>query len=261
MTVRSADEYDPEGDMAEREDTVGETAAGSAPGAAADGWNPVERVIMKRRSVRRYKDRQVPENLVMRMLEAGRFAPSAGNCQPWKFIVVRDREMIEEMERDIVRLCKLFRFLLDWRTSPLGRLSWLMSQVMIRLMPNKLHPIPFGATMLIAEGKLGVFHGAPTVLLLLKDRRGVSNPDVDLGACGQNMVLAAHSYGLGTCWVGFVVLLTYGIKWRKRLGIKFPYELCEGISVGYPVGNPDGLIPRETQEVEWFEDGVKRVVF
>lgn len=225
-------------------------------------WNPVERVILERRSVRRYKEKQVPGNLVRRVLEAGRFAPSAGNCQPWKFIVVRDKRMIDEMERDIVRWCKLFKFMLDWRTSPLGRrIPWLYSQLLIRLMPNKLHPIPFGAICLIAEGKLGAFHGAPTVILLLKDKRGVGHPDVDVGCCGQNMVLAAHSMGLGTCWVGFVEMLKFGPKWKRRLGVSFPYEISEGISLGYPVGKPDGMIARETQEIDWFEGGEKSVVF
>src|SRR5450759_2904162 len=105
--------------------------AGETENAAGADWNPVERVILERRSVRKYKDRQVPENVVRRILEAGRFAPSAGNAQPWKFIVIRDRAMLDEMERDVVRLCKVFKFFLDWRTSPLGRsVTWLMAQVL-----------------------------------------------------------------------------------------------------------------------------------
>lgn len=236
-----------------------ESRNGEERATRVETWNPVEKVILERRSVRSYTDEQVPEHLVRRVLEAGRFAPSAGNCQPWKFVVVRDREMIEEMERDVRRACRLFRFLLDWRTSPLGRVAWLMSQVMIRLMPNKLHPIPFGATFLIAEGRLTTFHGAPTVIFLLKDRRGVGRPDVDIGCCGQNMVLAAHSLGLGTCWVGFVELLKTP-KWKRRLGIEYPYEMCEGISLGYPWGNPDGMIARELQDIDWIEGGRKRTV-
>ncbi|HEY5502918.1 MAG TPA: nitroreductase [Candidatus Anoxymicrobiaceae bacterium] len=235
--------------------------AGETENAAGADWNPVERVILERRSVRKYKDRQVPENVVRRILEAGRFAPSAGNAQPWKFIVIRDRAMLDEMERDVVRLCKVFKFFLDWRTSPLGRsVTWLMAQVFIRIKRNQLHPIPFGAITLIAEGKLRAFHGAPTLILLLEDRRGVSRPQVDVGCCGENIVLAAQSMGLGTCWVGFVELLKYGLKWRKRLGIEFPYRICEGICLGYPVGNPQGMIEREVMDVDWYEDGAMRKV-
>ncbi len=241
-----------------------EKAAVDGPGAktsGGDGWNPVERVILERRSVRKYKDRQVPAEVVRRILEAGRFAPSAGNCQPWKFVVVRDREMIDEMERYIVLRCKVLKFLLDWRTSPLGRtLPWLMAQVSIRFRRNQLHPIPFGAICLIADGKLKAFHGAPTLILLLEDVRGVSRPEVDIGCCGQNMVLSAHSMGLGTCWVGFAELLKYGLKWRRKLGARFPYRFCEVICLGYPFAKPDGIIERETMEVDWHEGGTKRTV-
>lgn len=239
---------------------MAENQALEAP--SGEDWNPVERVILSRRSVRKYKDKQVPENLVRRILEAGRFSPSAGNCQPWKFIVIRDKPIIDEMERDVRRLCRVIKFFLDWRNSPIGRwMPWFYSQVAIRLMPNKLHPIPYGAIALIADGKLMTFHGAPTVILLLKDRRGVGHPEVDVGCCGQNMVLAAHSMSLGTCWVGFVELLKFGPKWKKRFGVQFPYEICEGIALGYPYGNPDGMIPRETQETEWYENGTRTTVF
>ena len=44
-----------------------------------------------------YKKEQVPEFMVKRILEAGRFAPSAGNCQPWKFVVVREPKIIHDM--------------------------------------------------------------------------------------------------------------------------------------------------------------------
>jgi nitroreductase len=218
-------------------------------------WNPVERVILERRSVRKYKDKQVPEALVRRILEAGRFAPSAGNSQPWRFMVIRDAKMIEDMDKYVRLRCKVLKFFMDWRTSPLGKLSWLYAQVGIRVMPNNLHPIPFSAISLIADGKLKLLHGAPTVILIFKDKRGAAKPELDCGICGQNMVLTAHSLGLGTCWVGFVELLKYGIKWRRKLGVSFPYDLVEAIVLGYPVGSPDGMIERELQEVEWYENG------
>ena len=69
-------------------------------------WNAVEEAILRRRSIRKYKRAQVPAHLVRRMLEAGRYAPSQGNCQPWKFVVVRDAEMIRGMEEFCVEECK-----------------------------------------------------------------------------------------------------------------------------------------------------------
>lgn len=223
-------------------------------------WNEVEKVILERRSVRNYKKKQVPENLVRRILEAGRYAPSTGNYQPWSFIVIRDKEVLDNIESFISKQCKFLKFLFDWKTSPLGPVSWLLAQIVMRLMPNKMHPTPFGALFMIADGKLKVFHDAPTVIILLKDRRGVGKPDIDIGICGQNIVLAAHSLGLGTCWIGFVELIRQMPNWKKRLGIEYPYEISEAIAVGYPVGHPDGIVPREIHKIGWIEGGTKRFV-
>jgi nitroreductase len=233
------------------------------PAPDVEEWTPVEKTIFERRSVRWYKTEQVPEHLIRRILEAGRFAPSAGNCQPWKFIVIRDKVMLDEMERDVQRTCKLFRFFLNWRRPGLmGKLGWFNSQIFIRILPHELHPIPMGALLLIAEGKLKLFHGAPTVILILKDRRGAGNPDLDCGVCGQNMVLAAHSLGLSTCWVGFVSALMKSyvrFKWLRRLEISYPYQLVEGIAIGYARGNPNKIIERELHEIAWHENGRRTI--
>ena len=54
-------------------------------------------VIQKRRSVRSYKSIPVPEEHITKILDAARMAPTAGNQQPWKFLVVRDRTKIDEL--------------------------------------------------------------------------------------------------------------------------------------------------------------------
>ena len=53
--------------------------------------------ISERKSVRKYHDKAVGEDALSRVLEAGRIAPSAGNRQDWKFVVVRDRETRREL--------------------------------------------------------------------------------------------------------------------------------------------------------------------
>lgn len=224
-------------------------------------FNPVEDVIFARRSVRVYKRKQVPAYLVRRILEAGRYAPSAGNAQPWKFVVVRDEAMIEAMTRDVTDVCKRVMRMADYLEPGAEGKRWRAASLQ-RLVPNMFHPIPFGAMKLIAEGKLGVWHGAPTVIVLLVDARAPGKPLLDAGIAGQNMVLAAHSYGLGTCWVSFVAPLAMMPAWRKRLSIRPPYKLATSIAVGYPQGVPDGHVKRETQAVEWYEPGgVHEVVY
>ena len=228
-------------------------------------WNPVEDVILRRRSIRKYKRAQVPAPLIRRMLEAGRYAPSQGNCQPWKFVVVRDADMIRGMEEFCVGECKKLSSGFDYATYPAGTFKHFVtrakSKLLGRLQPNMLHPVPVVVMTAIAQGRFAVFHRAPTVILLLMDKRGIGSPEIDIGICGTNIVLAAQSFGLGTCWVGFSKLLSKSREWCERLGVEYPYEISEAITVGYPIGDPTRLISRETHEIAWFEDGKKEIVY
>lgn len=56
-------------------------------------------VIMSRRSVRHYKKKAIPEDVIKNILEAGRLAPSANNRQPWKFIVITDEELKMQLSK------------------------------------------------------------------------------------------------------------------------------------------------------------------
>jgi nitroreductase len=59
----------------------------------------VTEAIEKRNSIRKYEDKPVPEEKLLRVLEAARLAPSGSNCQDWKFIVIRDVEIIQDLGR------------------------------------------------------------------------------------------------------------------------------------------------------------------
>jgi nitroreductase len=226
------------------------------PGAP---FNEVETTILARRSVRVFRKKQVPEHLVRRVLEAGRFAPSAGNAQPWRFVVVRDRELLDEMTRFVKARLTLASKYLNYSVPGNKAWRWLTERLM-KARPGELHPTPLTAFRLIAEGKLGVWHGAPTVIFILYDTRSPGSPELDSGIAGQNMVLAAHSMGLGTCWVSFASVAMMSSKYRKLIGLQHPYKLATTVALGFPKGNPDGFIERETQEVLWIdEDGQKTV--
>jgi nitroreductase len=207
------------------------------PGAP---WNLVEDTILTRRSIRKYKGRQVPAHLIRRILEIGRFAPSQGNCQPWSFVVVRDKEMIAQMEQYCVAVCK----------------------AVSQSSPDAVHPVPFSAMKAIATGRFTVFHKAPTVIFILMDKRGVGTPEIDVGVVGTNIVLAAQSLGLGTCWIGFSKLLASNPAICEKLGAVAPFEISEAICVGYPIGNPNQHhVSRQTHEIAWWEGGEKTIVY
>ena len=97
---------------------------------------------MERRSVRRFKKDPVPPDLIRRVLEAARFAPSTGNCQPWKFLVITNPEVIAEMERDATRITKLFMFFIGY-TMNTGIVrdcikKFIAKTFTMRIMPNEL---------------------------------------------------------------------------------------------------------------------------
>lgn len=102
--------------------------------------------IRSRRSIREYREDPVPEDLVSKVLEAGRWAPSASNSQPWNFIVLKD----EEVKRKVADVTTYGDFLAD---APLG--------ICVVIDPKaSTHPVEDGATttysMLLAAHALGL---------------------------------------------------------------------------------------------------------
>ncbi len=57
------------------------------------------KLIKGRRSIRSFQNKKVPEEEIQMILEAGQWAPSASNRQPWKFIVIKNRDVLKELAR------------------------------------------------------------------------------------------------------------------------------------------------------------------
>lgn len=233
--------------------------------ACGDSFNEVEDVILRRRSVRTFREKQVPEYLVQRILECGRFAPSAGNNQSWKFVVLRDPALIEEMTEYTRKWARWLSKAMD-PTYPgaftTRAVAFVTRFLMTRFATSAMHPTGLAGLAQLGSGELGLWHGASTVILLLVDTRGTGDPYLDAGIAGQNMVLSAHSMGLGTCWVSFAMFLERSRKYRDMLGIHYPMRLASSIAIGFPAGQPDGFVARETHETAWIEaGGTRRIVY
>lgn len=220
-----------------------------------EALTPVERSIYERRSNRLFKDTKVPRDVIERILEAGRFAPSAGNCQPYKFVVVQDQKLIHEIESLSMKtmLRPLKNLYLDRQgKKPLWKR--VVFTFLSNFMVNKFDPRPFTAMEKADNRQNKIYFDAPLVIFILKDKRGVSNPDLDAGICAQNMVLAAHALGLGTCYIGLPIEpLNYPLMAgvRKKLSIRHPFEAVTSIAIGYPKGKIDGVVKRDTPQVAW----------
>ncbi len=218
-----------------------------------EGLTPVEEVIYKRRSNRIFSSRPVPDELVRRVIEAGRFAPSHGNNQPWSFLVVNDREEMDRIAEMMDPLYRhLTRFYFSGKSNPVTRS---LLSVASALLPPLMDQRAMTGGRAILKPK-DVFLGAPCLIYLLGDKRGINNMYVDIGICGQNMVLAAHSLGLVTCWLSFAGVGAKMLPWLRRyLGIKKPYVPVTAIVLGYPRVNADSMVKRELPRIIWRKNG------
>jgi nitroreductase len=143
------------------------------------------RLIKERRSVRRYITKPVSGRHLKRVLEAGRWAPSGLNNQPWRFAVIRDTSLKK-------RLAKLTE-------------------------------------------SASVVRSADVIISVFLDKKTVYNRTKDIQAIGaamQNMLLEAHSLGLGSCWLGEI--LNKKEKVCRLLKAPSGYELMGFISLGWP---------------------------
>jgi nitroreductase len=179
--------------------------------------------------------------------------------------VVREPELLRGMEEFCVAECRKLAGITDYTVHEKGSLKRYAAELVTRLVtandPNTAHPVPMQVLRMIAEGKFMVFHRAPTVILIVMDKHGIGVPAIDIGIVGTNIVMAAESQGLGTCWVGFSKLLNTSAEWKERLGLDERFEISEAICVGYPVGKPwQRVIERATHDIAWFENGQKKVV-
>ncbi len=231
-----------------------------------DKLTETERVIYKRRSIRLFKKKPVNRELIERIIEAGRFAPSTGNNQPWKFIVVDNREVIDEINKKCKKFLRLATYLTiphserDKKTPGDMKASLSLWQKMIvpyftRKEPGKFDPRVIGAGLNApaSDPDYNIFLNAPVLILILADSRGIGSIQLDTGLCGQNMTLAAHSLGLGVCFIGLIEAIEYFPKFKKKLGITPPFELITSLSLGYPQGEIDNVVAREPARIEWLD--------
>ena len=226
------------------------------PQDLADRITEVEQVIYRRRSNRVFKPEQVPAEMIHRMIEAGRFAPSAGNCQPWQFVVVRDRALLDEISAACTKTLSLVTKIYQGKDP----LRTALKNTLAFLKPDSIDQRPMAAIQALTVPKFGkenldVFFGAPTVIYVLVNQLGISKPLFSTGMCCQNMVLAAHAMGLGTCYSGFgSEPVNLNSRLKARLGITWPYDtIATTICVGLPAVQIDKPVCREFPRVGWIE--------
>ena len=219
-----------------------------------DKLNEIEKAVFERRSVRNFTKDPVPDSYIRRVLEAGRFAPSAGNCQSWKFVVVTDRRLLDEIDQAVqgvvAGISNMYRD--DNMVQGLADI--------VEASPNKGSYDPrlaLGGMKAIATGQMGGKSGgctmnAPALIILCTDTRSIGGPEINIGICGQNMNLVANSLGIKSCWVSFLSILNMVPGFPEKLGIEHPFQIVSSLVMGWPAFKQEGMVPREFRPVTWF---------
>lgn len=182
--------------------------------------NPVLEAIKSRRSIRKYLPEPIKEEELKCVLEAGSYAPSAHNEQSWHFTVIRNKALIDRISAKSKEIMAAEKA--GW-VRDMGR--------------NEL---------------FHVFYHAP-VVVVVSMRKDAMSPLVDCSAAIQNMLLAAESLGIGSCWIG---LARYYFSLKEELpglGLPAGYEPCYAVTLGYKDQHPSKALPRREGQVSYID--------
>jgi nitroreductase len=176
--------------------------------------NEVVRTILGRRSVRSFKDGQIRREDLDIILECARYAPSAMNSQNWHFTVIRDAAVIGKVN------------------------GWIVSEIKESGNQN--------LEGILERSNGNVFRNAPCIVIVSTekgDRFGVIN----VSAAMQNMLLAAHSLGVGSCWIRTVGILGTSKRidyYASELKLPKGYAPFFGVTLGYGASETQEAPPR-----------------
>jgi len=159
--------------------------------------------IKGRRSVRAYSDEQVSKEQIEAVIEAGTWAPTGVNRQPWRFIVIENRELIKYVSEET------------------------------KLALQKM--MPDAAKQFQTEADV-ICYNAPVLILICAeaDKRWERVNLLDSVLAAQNMFLKAYELGLGSCYMGYINFIASNIDVKKRLGVPENYEIMVPLIIGHP---------------------------
>lgn len=187
--------------------------------------NPVLENIKKRRSIRSYESKPVPRNDLLTIIDAANKAPSAMNSQPWRFVVVESTEFREKMVKSAIpRSLQLFE--------PLKQSKPERYKMMQQRYADLQDPI---------------YYSAPAIIFVIGSNAAAA--ESCLLAC-ENIMLAAESLGLGSCYVRTGALVEENPEIAEALGLKGDEHIFGPVLLGYAKEVPDPPKKKEPN-IKW----------
>ena len=193
--------------------------------------DPVLKAISERRSIRAFQDRDVEPAVVHTILQAATWAPSANNEQPWKFIVVRNKTIKQQVcDSVMARMAAYYE--------SLGIPAERMKAYWESVFAAPVHVFAFSDPSAVEWDSGWV------------DIQATWNLEGVSAAC-QNMLLAAHTQGLGSLWFGLSLAAEQQIK--QVLQVPEAVKLVTTIALGYPAQEPLPPVRKPVSEVTYSE--------
>jgi len=171
-------------------------------------------LLLKRRSIRNFKDTPVANEILLEMIRESTLAPSSGNSQQWKFVIVNNRGMMKRISDESKK------------------------NILKRIEENPGDHIKrYEAAM--RNPDYNVFYNAPA-LVIIAGPADYRNLLVDCALCAGYFMNAAVSRGLGTCWVNLGSQIRDPTL-RGELGLTGELRIVAPLIVGYPETIPAAL--------------------
>lgn len=181
--------------------------------------------IKSRRSTREFKNEMVPEEFIEQIVEAGRYAPSGGNSQSTHFIVIENKEVLDE-------LAKLAK-------NEFSRME--VTENTYKSLVNSINASKTGNY---------VFHYNCPVLIVTANKKDYGNNIADCACALENMMLMANALDLGSVWINQLRWLNENpvlLDAMKKIGLKDDERVYGALAVGY-ADSEDGLPVRKPLE-------------
>jgi len=199
--------------------------------------NAVLTAIRNRRAVRAFRSDPVPKDILSEILDAGNWAPSGGNYQPWRFVVVEDPAMRHRLRDSAFP---------HWERELSGgpfpeHFRNLVEEMYARCVGWAFKPFEQLRPQ-IAAWKDAIYYDAP-VFVFVVGKGALSVMDCPM-VC-LNMMLAAHSLGVGSIWVSHGLLGLKDLKVKADLSIKDDEQVYGPVLLGYP-----RILPPPPEKVE-----------
>jgi nitroreductase/NAD-dependent dihydropyrimidine dehydrogenase PreA subunit len=196
-------------------------------------YDQVLELMRSRRSKRLFKDTPVEKDVLEKVIEAARFAPSQHNEQSTEHIVVQDKKIIQEIT---ALTAEGIAKLAGYAKNPIARM-------MIRRAIGKrgaatlfeLAPEMEGLVSLYKSGKDWILREAPVLMLFCADSAGGSFAAVNANLALHNATLAAETLGLGCFYAGFVIHSSErDNRIAKVVSLPETHAIYGALAMGYP---------------------------